>query len=416
MTVEYTLLALAVPALLAAAGFAVWTRLRTRRMLDTLGKMLDDAIRGEFRESLYDESRLSALETRMAHYLSASAVSAKNLAEEKDAIKTLIGDISHQTKTPIANLLLYAQLLEEQDLPPESREYASALEHQAEKLRFLIDALVKTSRLESGVLAMTPKRHGIQQLLDAASAQAAPGAEAKAITLTVEPTDLTARFDPKWTKDLRKVYGSGDTEVRALDGVDLTVEKGEFVAVVGTSGSGKSTLLHMLGGLDRPTSGAVLVDGKDIFSLKDEELTIFRRRKIGFVFQSYNLVPVLTVRENIVLPIQLDGNAPDKAYVERIIETLGLEAKLQNLPNNLSGGQQQRVAIARALAAKPAIILADEPTGNLDSATSLDVMGLLKVTAQKFSQTIVMITHNEELAQMADRIIRIEDGRIVVRG
>ena len=218
------------------------------------------------------------------------------------------------------------------------------------------------------------------------------------------------------TKDLRKVYGSGDTEVRALDGVDLTVEKGEFVAVVGTSGSGKSTLLHMLGGLDRPTGGTVTVDGKELSAMRDEELTIFRRRKIGFVFQNYNLVPVLNVYENIVLPIQLDGSAPDKAYVERIIETLGLEAKLQNLPNNLSGGQQQRVAIARALAAKPAIILADEPTGNLDSATSLDVMGLLKVTAQKFSQTIVMITHNEELAQMADRIIRIEDGRIVVRG
>ena len=218
------------------------------------------------------------------------------------------------------------------------------------------------------------------------------------------------------TKDLRKVYGSGDTEVRALDGVDLTVEKGEFVAVVGTSGSGKSTLLHMLGGLDRPTGGTVTVDGKELSAMRDEELTIFRRRKIGFVFQNYNLVPVLNVYENIVLPIQLDGNAPDKAYVERIIETLGLEAKLQNLPNNLSGGQQQRVAIPRALAAKPAIILADEPTGNLDSATSLDVMGLLKVTAQKFSQTIVMITHNEELAQMADRIIRIEDGRIVVRG
>ena len=218
------------------------------------------------------------------------------------------------------------------------------------------------------------------------------------------------------TKDLRKVYGSGDTEVRALDGVDLTVEKGEFVAVVGTSGSGKSTLLHMLGGLDRPTGGTVTVDGKELSAMRDEELTIFRRRKIGFVFQNYNLVPVLNVYENIVLPIQLDGNAPDKAYVERIIETLGLEAKLQNLPNNLSGGQQQRVAIARALPAKPAIILADEPTGNLDSATSLDVMGLLTVTAQKFSQTIVMITHNEELAQMADRIIRIEDGRIVVRG
>ena len=218
------------------------------------------------------------------------------------------------------------------------------------------------------------------------------------------------------TKALHKHYGSGETEVRALDGVDLTVEKGEFAAVVGTSGSGKSTLLHMLGGLDRPTSGSVTVDGKDIFSLKDEALTIFRRRKIGFIFQNYNLVPVLSVYENIVLPIQLDGQKPDAAYVDQIIETLGLEKKLRNLPNNLSGGQQQRVAIARALAAKPAIILADEPTGNLDSATSLDVMSLLKTTSQKFSQTIVMITHNEEIAQMANRIIRIEDGRIVVRG
>ena len=214
------------------------------------------------------------------------------------------------------------------------------------------------------------------------------------------------------TKDLRKVYGAGDTEVRALDGVDLAVEQGEFVAVVGTSGSGKSTLLHMLGGLDRPTGGTVSVDGRDIFSLKDEELTIFRRRKIGFVFQNYNLVPVLSVYENIVLPIQLDGRQPDRRYVGEIIETLGLESKLQNLPNNLSGGQQQRVAIARALAAKPAIILADEPTGNLDSKTSQDVMALLKITSEKFAQTIVMITHNEEIAQMADRIIRIEDGKI----
>ena len=218
------------------------------------------------------------------------------------------------------------------------------------------------------------------------------------------------------TKGLKKYYGAGDTEVRALDGVDLTVEQGEFVAIVGTSGSGKSTLLHMLGGLDRPTAGKVTVDGKDIFALKDEELTIFRRRKIGFVFQNYNLVPVLNVYENIVLPIQLDGRQPDQDYLNRIIETLGLGRKLQNLPNNLSGGQQQRVAIARALAAKPAILLADEPTGNLDSRTSQDVMSLLKVTGQKFGQTIVMITHNEEIAQMADRIVRIEDGRIVVRG
>lgn len=214
-------------------------------------------------------------------------------------------------------------------------------------------------------------------------------------------------------KDLTKIYGSGENAVYGLNGVNFSVEKGEFVAVVGTSGSGKSTLLHMLGGLDRPTSGSVTVDGKEIFSLKDEALTIFRRRKIGFVFQNYNLVPVLNVYENIVLPVQLDGKVPDAAYIDSIIETLGLESKLKNLPNNLSGGQQQRVAIARALASKPAIILADEPTGNLDSKTSQDVLGLLKVTSQKYAQTIVMITHNEEIAQLADRIIRIEDGKIV---
>ena len=217
------------------------------------------------------------------------------------------------------------------------------------------------------------------------------------------------------TKDLRKIYGSGDTEVRALDGVNLSIENGEFLAIVGISGSGKSTLLHMLGGLDRPTSGSVTVDGKDIFQLKDEELTIFRRRKIGFVFQSYNLVPVLNVYENIVLPIQLDGRNVDEGFIEKIVKTLGLDGRLDALPNQLSGGQQQRVAIARALAAAPAIILADEPTGNLDSKTSQDVLSLLKVTSQKFSQTIVMITHNEEIAQLADRIIRIEDGRIVTR-
>ena len=203
--------------------------------------------------------------------------------------------------------------------------------------------------------------------------------------------------------------------MKALDGVNLSVENGEFVAIVGTSGSGKSTLLHMLGGLDRPTSGSVTVDGQEIFSLKDEALTIFRRRKIGFVFQAYNLVPVLSVYENIVLPIQLDGGKVDKDYVDQIIAALGLGPKLNNLPSQLSGGQQQRVAIARALATKPAILLADEPTGNLDSKTSQDVLSLMKVTGQKFAQTMVMITHNEEIAQMADRIIRIEDGRIVTR-
>ena len=215
------------------------------------------------------------------------------------------------------------------------------------------------------------------------------------------------------TENLKKYYGEGDTCVKALDGVDFSVEKGEFVSIVGTSGSGKSTLLNMLGGLDRPTSGSVTVDGKNIFSLKEEALTIFRRRKIGFVFQSYNLVPILNVYENIVLPIELDGEKADRKFVNKVIEILGLTEKLYALPSQLSGGQQQRVAIARALASKPAIILADEPTGNLDSATSQDVLGLLKVTGERFGQTMVMITHNEEIAQMADRIVRIEDGHIV---
>ena len=215
------------------------------------------------------------------------------------------------------------------------------------------------------------------------------------------------------TKDLCKYYGSGVTEVRALDGVNMSVESGEFVAIVGTSGSGKSTLLHMLGGLDRPTSGSVTVDGQKLFDLSDEALTIFRRRKIGFVFQAYNLVPVLSVYENIVLPLQLDGRSVDTAFLDDVVQALGLGEKLSSLPNQLSGGQQQRVAIARALAAKPAIILADEPTGNLDSKTSQDVLGLIKVMSQRYSQTTVMITHNEEIAQMADRIVRIEDGRIV---
>ncbi len=218
------------------------------------------------------------------------------------------------------------------------------------------------------------------------------------------------------TKNLKKYYLSGENTVKALDGVNLKIENGTFTAIVGTSGSGKSTLLHMLGGLDRPTEGKVLVDQKDIFSFKEEALTIFRRRKIGFVFQSYNLVPVLNVKENILLPIELDGGRPDKKYIQKIISLLGLEEKLENLPANLSGGQQQRVAIARALASKPAIILADEPTGNLDSRTSQDVMSLLKITSERFHQTIVMITHNEEIAQTADRIIRIEDGHIVKDG
>lgn len=214
------------------------------------------------------------------------------------------------------------------------------------------------------------------------------------------------------TTDLKKYYGSEPNITKALDGVTLPIQQGEFVAIVGTSGSGKSTLLNMMGGLDVPTSGSVKIRDKELSQMSDEELTIFRRRNIGFVFQSYNLVPILTVYENIVLPVELDGDTVDKKFMDEVVHMLGLNDKLNNMPNSLSGGQQQRVAIARALVSKPAIILADEPTGNLDSKSSADVLGLLKRTSETFHQTIVMITHNAEIAQLADRIVRIEDGRV----
>ena len=214
------------------------------------------------------------------------------------------------------------------------------------------------------------------------------------------------------TVELKKYYGRGEAMVKALDGVSMSVQQGEFAAVVGSSGSGKSTLLHMLGGLEYPTEGQVFVDGREIFKLDETQLAIFRRRNIGFVFQNYNLVPVLNVYENIVLPVELDGEKPDRDYIEEVMQTLGIGEKRRSLPNQLSGGQQQRVAIARALAAKPAILLADEPTGNLDSRASQEVLGLLRLTGERYSQTIVMITHNEELAQLCDRIVRIEDGKI----
>lgn len=214
------------------------------------------------------------------------------------------------------------------------------------------------------------------------------------------------------TYGLKKYYGKEPNIVRALDGVDIEIKAGEFVAVVGMSGSGKSTLLHMLGGLDRPTGGNVIVDGYELFKMTDEQLTIFRRRNVGFVFQSYNLVPILSVYENIVLPIELDGSRVDQSFVDEIITILGLNDKRNFMPNQLSGGQQQRVAIARALATKPSILLADEPTGNLDSKTSQDVLGVLKMTSTQFCQTIMMITHNEYIAQLADRVIQIEDGKI----
>ena len=222
-------------------------------------------------------------------------------------------------------------------------------------------------------------------------------------------------MDMVQTIGLTKIYGSGENIVRALDGIDFAVRPGEFVAIVGVSGSGKSTLLHMLGGLDRPTSGKVLIDGKELSELSEDQLVIYRRRNIGFVFQNYNLIPILNVYDNITLPINLDGNAIDERFVRKIVQMLGIEGKLKSLPSQLSGGQQQRVAIARALVTKPSILLADEPTGNLDGKTSQDVLGLLKMTSVQFRQTMIMITHNEQIAQLADRVIHIADGKIVGR-
>lgn len=215
------------------------------------------------------------------------------------------------------------------------------------------------------------------------------------------------------TKNLKKYYGEEPNIIRAVDDVNLSVGKGEFVAIVGNSGSGKSTLLHMIGGLDVPTGGSVVVREKELSRMKDEELSIFRRRNIGFVFQNYNLVPILNVYENIVLPVELDGATVDQNFMDEVVHVLGLEEKLKSMPNNLSGGQQQRVAIARALITKPAIVLADEPTGNLDSKSSADVLGLLKLSGEKFCQTIIMITHDRDIALLADRIVRLQDGRII---
>ena len=434
---------------LAAVAVVLWERRKARKTMEEIERMLDAAMTGSFSETTFDESRLSALETKFAHYLSAAEASSQNIAQEKDKIKTLIADIFHQTKTPIANLLLYSELLMEETLPASAKANVEALYKQAEKLRFLIDSLVKLSRLENGIISLAPQQAALQPLLENVVEQYTAKASEKGLSLQMQDTDAFAVFDFKWTAEALanivdnaiKYTEHGTITISAVSyemfaRIDISdtgsgiseseqakifarfyrsnsVQKGEFVAIVGTSGSGKSTLLHMLGGLDRPTSGTVMVDGQDIFSLKEEALTIFRRRKIGFVFQAYNLVPVLNVYENIVLPIELDGGKVNKDFVQQIVQTLGLDDRLDALPNQLSGGQQQRVAIARALAAAPAIILADEPTGNLDSKTSQDVLSLLKVSSQKFAQTIVMITHNEEIAQMADRIIRIEDGRIV---
>ncbi len=338
----------------------------------------------------------------------------------------LISDISHQVKTPVSNLQMVTDTLLTKPVSEEERmDFLQGIRSQTDKLDFLFQALVKTSRLETGAIRLEKKDSSLFHTLAQAMSSIVYAAEKKEIAVSVDcPENLIISHDSKWTSealfnsilqtiDLKKYYGTEPNITRALDGVNFTVEQGEFVAVVGTSGSGKSTLLHMMGGLDTPTSGSVIVRGEELAKKNDDELTIFRRRNIGFIFQNYNLVPILNVYENIALPVELDGDTVDKKFMDEVVYMLALEDKLENMPNNLSGGQQQRVAIARALITKPAIVLADEPTGNLDSKTSADVLGLLKRTSGEFNQTIVMITHNNEIAQLADRIVRIEDGKIV---
>ena len=471
------------------------------------------------------ETQLARIGHRLARLYQIMQENRRRVDEERQELQTLVSDISHQVKTPVSNLKMATDtLLEKPMTEAERTDFIRGIRSQTDKLDFLFQALVKTSRLETGVIQLDKKPGRLFDTVAQAMSGIVYAAEKKEIAVSVDcPEDLTVSHDSKWTSealfnlldnavkytpaggkiavsvvlwemyveikvtdtgkgisesnqdghfrlpavnffemsercnisprfsmkffgrcnisrtfgfyndlinrqkalkgvlnmsvlqtiDLKKYYGTEPNITRALDGVNFSVEDGEFVAVVGTSGSGKSTLLHMMGGLDTPTSGTVIVRGEELAKKNDEQLTIFRRRNIGFIFQNYNLVPILNVFENIVLPVELDGDTVDQKFLDEIVHLLGLEDKLKNMPNNLSGGQQQRVAIARALITKPAIVLADEPTGNLDSKTSAEVLGLIKRTSAEFRQTVVMITHNDDIARLADRIIRIEDGKIV---
>ena len=471
------------------------------------------------------ETQLARIGHRLARLYQIMQENRRRVDEERQELQTLVSDISHQVKTPVSNLKMATDtLLEKPMTEAERTDFIRGIRSQTDKLDFLFQALVETSRLETGVIQLDKKPGRLFDTVAQAMSGIVYAAEKKEIAVSVDcPEDLTVSHDSKWTSealfnlldnavkytpaggkiavsvvlwemyveikvtdtgkgisesnqdghfrlpavnffemsercnisprfsmkffgrcnisrtfgfyndlinrqkalkgvlnmsvlqtiDLKKYYGTEPNITRALDGVNFSVEDGEFVAVVGTSGSGKSTLLHMMGGLDTPTSGTVIVRGEELAKKNDEQLTIFRRRNIGFIFQNYNLVPILNVYENIVLPVELDGDTVDQKFLDEIVHLLGLEDKLKNMPNNLSGGQQQRVAIARALITKPAIVLADEPTGNLDSKTSAEVLGLIKRTSAEFRQTVVMITHNDDIARLADRIIRIEDGKIV---
>ena len=432
-------------------AFLAFVRRKLTLFSDALCKLLDDMMSADQTPPQYteEENLFYKIQHRLSRLYEVLRESKSSIAKERADLQELISDISHQVKTPIANLkMLDATLLEQTVTPEKQREFLVAMDSQLDKLDFLMQAMIKTSRLETGVISLQPQPQAIYDTLAAALGGILLNAEQKKIAVTVDcPETVIAAHDRKWTTEALfnildnavkytpeggKVHVAvvcwemyvkidiSDTGIGIPEQHQGTIFKRFYressvhdaPGIVGTSGSGKSTLLNMIGGLDVPTSGKVIVDGKDLSTLKDEQLTIFRRRKIGFIFQNYNLVPVLNVYENIVLPVELDGDQVDKNYMQEVVRMLGLEDRLNNMPNNLSGGQQQRVAIARALVSKPAIVLADEPTGNLDSRTSSDVLGLLKVSSQKFHQTLVMITHNNEIAQLADRIIRIEDGKI----
>ena len=462
-SVRFCLLAVCA-GILAAAGLLNWyQRLQISSFAGEICETLDALMSGRQPEDYhpYEDSLTSRVQGKLLQYYDIMNEGKLQSQKDKETIQGLVSDISHQVKTPVANLRLYAGILKNPALPAEKRnEFLGTMSGQIDKLDFLLQSLIKMSRLETGTFALHITEAPLKDTIAAAMSTVWARAEEKGIALLADcDSGITVQHDPKWTAEalgnildnaVKYTPGGGsvaitvrpwqfytriditDTgtgipeehyndifqrfyrgqEAAAQDGIDLAIEKGKFTAIIGASGSGKTTLLNMLGGLDTPDEGEVIVDGVSLAGLKEKELAVFRRGKVGFVYQNFNLIPTLTVKENMLFPLSLAGSTPDPVFFQEILTLLHLEDRQNAYPNQLSGGGQQRVAIARALIAKPSVILADEPTGNLDSKSSQNVLGLLKLSVETWKQTLVMITHNLEIAQMADRVIRIEDGRI----
>ncbi len=402
--------------------------------------------------SPYEDSLTAKVQGKLMQYFDIMNEGKRQSQKDKEIIQGLVSDISHQVKTPVANIKMFTGILQRHELTPEKQtEFLGMMEGQINKLDFLMQSLIKMSRLETGTFTIHMEEAELSDTIARALSAVWVKAEKKGIRISADcGSSLHVRHDPKWTAEplfryffsaegritgmslsqpekiigqgkkmdivtvhnLKKYFGRGENQVKALDGISFSIEKGKFTAIIGASGSGKTTLLNMIGGLDVPDEGEVSVDGVKLSGLKESELAVFRRSKVGMIYQNFNLIPTLTVKENILFSLSLAGSAPDQVFLEEILELLRLKDRLNAYPGELSGGGQQRIAIARALIAKPSVLLADEPTGNLDSKTGQNVLGLLKLSADTYRQTLVMITHNLELAQTADRVIRIEDGRV----